>query len=292
MSEQEAKTAVEGRREVEGEGKNETNGGNRTDREKERNGEKIPDQSSFLYCYRGHHSPVRHAAYMRMSKVLLTQTLLERNGIGLEDKSLLDYGFGAGTFFRYCPLTTRIFGVELDPINVMQVKEMLELRGHGSVELAAIDVAGWDRHPLLQRTYDIILCSHVLEHLPEPEIFLRRISECLEGDGRFIGLIPINERRRDPHHVQELDRAAMERVADRAGLRVLDWHETDHWLYWVQPIFTRESGLWHKAAQAASLALGVASVAAGHRVWFWSSGLFGSGTGSKPTQAGFVLCRK
>jgi hypothetical protein len=39
--------------------------------------------------------------------VLLTQYVLNKEGISLKEKTFFDYGFGAGTFFRYCPSSTQ-----------------------------------------------------------------------------------------------------------------------------------------------------------------------------------------
>src|SRR5438105_4257037 len=80
-----------------------------------------PAQEDFLTCYRGRQTILHHIAYMRMSKVLLALHLCEGAGLSLENKSIFDYGFGAGTFFRYCPPSSRLFGVEMDPENVAGV---------------------------------------------------------------------------------------------------------------------------------------------------------------------------
>ena len=76
-----------------------------------------------------------HAAYMRMSKVLLTLQLCRGAGLALDDRANLDYGFGAGTFFRYCPRGSRLFGVEMDAENVSAVRAMLQARGYSNLDL-------------------------------------------------------------------------------------------------------------------------------------------------------------
>lgn len=249
----------------------------------------MASQESFLTCYRGNQGALRHAAYMRVSKVLLLRLLLSRGRVSLDEKEILDYGFGAGTFFRYCPKTSRLFGLELDPVNVAAVTAMLRQRGFENLNLQAMTIEGWERHPLLGRQYDVIVCSHVIEHLPEPALFLQRIARCLKPGGIFLGLVPINERSMDPHHVQTVDRVKLENWAGQAKLRVLDWLETDHWLYWLQPLFTHEAGWRHKVAQVLSLGTGLIAIAAGSRLWFRLSGWFGAISGSQPTQAAFVL---
>src|SRR6266550_1123226 len=66
-------------------------------------------QETFLTCYRGTQTDLRHAAYMRMAKVLLIQFLLAKWEVSLDARRILDYGFGAGTFFRYCPQSSQLF---------------------------------------------------------------------------------------------------------------------------------------------------------------------------------------
>ena len=82
----------------------------------------MASQKVFETVYRSCQSFLHHMAYMRMAKVLLTQQVLQKAGVSLNEKSVFDYGFGAGTFFRYCPRSTRLFGVEIDPVNVAEVK--------------------------------------------------------------------------------------------------------------------------------------------------------------------------
>ena len=245
-----------------------------------------------MLCYRGNQGALRHAAYMRLSKVLLLRLLLSRHHLELAGKDVFDYGFGAGTFFRYCPTTGRIFGLELDPVNVAEVTAMLGQRGFAHVNLQTMRIETWENHPLLDRKYDVIVCSHVIEHLPEPATFLERIGRCLKQDGVFLGLVPINERSIDPHHVQTMSRAKLEQWTLSANLRVIDWLETDHWLYRLQPLFTRETGWRHKCAQAISLGVGMLAIGFGHKLWFHLSRWFGGLTCSQPTQAAFILRKK
>ena len=249
------------------------------------------DQSSFKECYRGRQSWLHHAAYLRMGKVRLALTLCRWAGVSLAGKDILDYGFGAGTFFRYCPPDSRLFGVEIDPLNVEAVRAMLQERGGGGADLRVIEIEGWDTHALLGRQYDVILCSHVLEHLPDPVTFLKKMRDCLAPSGVFLGLVPLNERIMDPHHVQRLDREKIHAFNEAAGLRVQTYLEADPWLYWFQPLFTRESGLVHKVAQAVSIALGLPATLLGADAWFAVSKVYAAITRSRPTQAAFLSGR-
>lgn len=103
----------------------------------------MASQDVFNECYRGRQTALHHMSYMRMAKVSLALSLLDKAGISLEGKSVFDYGFGAGTFFRYCPKGSKLFGVEIDPQNVAAVKEMLSGRGHKNLCLDLIEIEGW-----------------------------------------------------------------------------------------------------------------------------------------------------
>jgi len=245
-------------------------------------------QEIFESVYRKRQTVLHHMAYMRMAKVLLTLEILEKAGVGLDRKAIFDYGFGAGTFFRYCPTSARIAGVELDPVHVGDVQQKLQQRGFSSVRLQPIVIEQWEQHPLLQEQYDIFLCSHVLEHLPDPATFLCRIRNCIKSDGVFVGLVPLNERRLNLHHVQICDRAKIEGWLGQAGLKMRCYLESDPWLFWLQPFLAHDTGLRHILAQVFSLMLGVPATLLGHRVWQTLSPRWARLTGSKPTQAAFV----
>jgi SAM-dependent methyltransferase len=252
----------------------------------------MASQEIFESVYRGRQSAWHHVAYLRMSKVLLALHVLERAGLKLEGKSVFDYGFGAGTFYRYCPRSARLAGVEMDPENVAAVRAGLRSRAYPSVRLETIAIEHWEEHPLLAEAYDVFLCSHVLEHLPDPVSFLQRIRRCLKPDGVFVGLVPINERVVNPHHVQTCSRAGIEGWLAASGLEVSVYIESDPWLYWIQPLYSSDTGLRHKLAQAFSLGLGVPSTLLGHRGWETISPWYARLTAAKPTQAAFVARRR
>lgn len=246
-------------------------------------------QADFMTCYRGRQSVLHHVSYMRMSKVLLALRLCEMAEIRLEGKDVFDYGFGAGTFFRYCPSSSRLFGVELDPENVSAVQTMLNRRGHTNTVLRLIDIDHWSKHPLLTLQYDVILCSHVLEHLPDPVNFLKIARRCLKDAGAFVGLVPINERKVDLHHLQVVNEETIRGWARDAGFSVQTYLEADPWLYWCQPMLASNTNRMRLITQAICLGIGIPATLLGPRLWSQLSRLYAALTASRPTQAGFVL---
>ena len=117
----------------------------------------MASQDVFEACYRGRQNAVHHMSYLRMCKVLMALSVQEEAGIDLEGKSLFDYGFGAGTWFRYCPRSARLQGVEMDAQTVAEVSRMLAELGYAQVRLETIEIARWQQHPLLAERYGVIL---------------------------------------------------------------------------------------------------------------------------------------
>ena len=247
-------------------------------------------QQVFETVYRGRQGWLRHAAYMRMSKVHLALRTLRAVGRLGGIASVFDYGFGSGTLLRYLPKKWRIYGVEQDQVVVGEVAEMLREVGFLSVDLQAICISSWTESPLLKRKYDVVICSHVLEHLEDPVGFLRVVSACLEDSGVFVGLVPINERAQNPHHVQVVTRSLVESWARATSLSLVHYEENDPYLYWLQPLYVHDSGWRHRMAQVASLALGVLSKGIGESLWLGPIATAFSLV-SRPTQAAFVLSR-
>jgi SAM-dependent methyltransferase len=245
-------------------------------------------QRLFETVYRGRQSAIYHLSYLRTSKVLLLLDTLETLGITLHEKRVFDYGFGAGTLFRYCPKDAILFGVELDQVNVDATVVMLTELGHRTPDLQTIQPGDIDEHRLMKQRYDVIVCSHVLEHLNDPDAFLKRLTQCLDTDGIFVGIVPINEIRDNPHHIQKVDRALVERWAAESGLHLLQYSEADEVFYPVQPLFVSDKGWRHVVAQGISLGFGLAAAVVGPRLWWNASKMIGAAARWKPAQAIFV----
>ena len=140
---------------------------------------------------------------------------------------------------------------------------------------------------MLALKYDVILCSHVLQCLPDPVRFLRIIRNCLKDTGAFVGLVSINEWKIDSHALHRVDAETIRNWARSAGFDVKTYLEADPWFYWWRPVFA--TNRMRLVGQALNLSLGIPATLLGHRLWSQLSKLYAVSTASRPTQAGFVF---
>jgi SAM-dependent methyltransferase len=246
-------------------------------------------QDKYYSVYRNRHSWIYHLAYMRLSKVLAALYAIEKQGLSLLDESILDYGFGAGTFFRYCPKECALFGVELDAVNMEAVKRALGRMGYRQVDLRVISEKEWQDHELLTRQYDLIVASHVLEHMEEPALLMNRLLSCLTPQGCLLAVVPINEVVPHESHVSVIERQVIEDWAQAVNATIMDYRELDRFTYCARPILHKTSRVGRLFAQGVSLGLGIPAALLGARRWFILDALFGRATGAKPAQAVFLM---
>ena len=133
------------------------------------------------------------------------------------------------------------------------------------------------------------MCSHVLEHVPDPPRVLARLLECLEPGGHFVGLLPINERKRNAHHESVVDRSTIETWCRAAGGQIAFYLETDPWSDRVQPLFADAPPRYPRLNRAISLTLGLSAAALGPAHWSSAGSVFARLTRSNPTQAVFAI---
>jgi SAM-dependent methyltransferase len=246
-------------------------------------------QQDFLICYRHRHRWPHHLAYMRSAKVMLLREIIDTLGLRLEQKRIFDYGFGAGSFFLTCPRSARIFGIELDPLATSEVAKRLAKKGFAEVQLSALDGASWETNELLRNEYDLIVCSHVLEHMEDPLQLLQKLAGCLSSKGCMLVLLPLNERRPDPRHLHCIHPDEVKRWADAARLIIKLQVQSDYATYWFQPVFAWRGMPGRLGAQVISLMLGLAAMIVGRKRWMPLWDRVGPVIRAMPTQLALCL---
>jgi 2-polyprenyl-3-methyl-5-hydroxy-6-metoxy-1,4-benzoquinol methylase len=139
-------------------------------------------------------------------------------------ETMLDVGCGSGTsLLEAAALGATAYGVEADP-NVKPIASALGLTIHfGNLQ---------DR-PFPEKAFDLIVMNQVIEHLPDPDEGLLKLSERLTSNGRMVLVFPNTAslwRRLSgsrwinwhiPYHLHHFDLEHFERMVQRCGLKVV-----------------------------------------------------------------------
>jgi SAM-dependent methyltransferase len=140
-----------------------------------------------------------------------------------EGRRLLELGCGAGAQLKVlAELGWDVSGVELGADAARFARERLGLDvRQGSLESARLPAA----------SFDFVVASHVLEHLPDPAAAAAEIARILKPGGRLYAAVPNGGALEAaafgsrwaweaPHHLHHFTPASLGRVLERAGLRV------------------------------------------------------------------------
>ncbi|MDH3379792.1 MAG: class I SAM-dependent methyltransferase [Gammaproteobacteria bacterium] len=122
-----------------------------------------------------------HAIYdevARKKKAEKTLAVLEDYFSSLDDLCILDVGSGAGKCTRwYAQRTGLVFGIDVDREAVVHAQ-----KNHAN-ENTLFCLADSQASPFADGTFDIVVCSHVYEHVPSAEKLITEIFRILKQGG-------------------------------------------------------------------------------------------------------------
>jgi SAM-dependent methyltransferase len=149
----------------------------------------------------------------------INQAVFERIPSGT--RTLLDVGCGGGVFgaavksARACT----VVGVTYSEAEAVQARQRLD-----RVEVADLN----DFEPACLGTFDCIVCSHVLEHLQDPQQVLSRLLACLAPGGMLLVALPnVLFWKQRLEFVRGRFRYTEGGLMDRTHVRFFDWYSAD-----------------------------------------------------------------
>ncbi len=150
---------------------------------------------------------------------------------------LLDVGVGYGVFLHILENEhglTQLYGMDPFPGSI-------EIAGRfTSAEIVQGDITD-EKWPFDERSFDVISCFDVIEHLENPEIFFNRVKRYLSDDSvvmvttpnrdlpyrmRAIPLIGFTDQ--NPTHINVRESAYWKRLAERSGFTILAAWKGEH----------------------------------------------------------------
>ncbi len=147
--------------------------------------------------------------------------------------SVLDYGFGLGTFIAKLPRRHKISGCELSTAAINNVGKICSFLKR-NVNLYTIEEFS---RVAEDPSFELICCSHVIEHVKDDETLLSIFHAMLKDAGYLLLNVPINEVWSDPKHLRTYTAESLKSDLNRAGFIVISMQEVDRWSAWL---LTRE----------------------------------------------------
>ena len=135
-------------------------------------------------------------------------------------KDILEIGVGGGqSIVQFDQRGYNVTGIEPDPKNVELINKKL---AHGKC------LVGFIEEIKIEKEFDVIWMSHVLEHLLRPDLFLEKIRENLKEDGFFFVEVPNSENEellkrliRAVPHIYHFTKKSLMNVSNNAGYVVI-----------------------------------------------------------------------
>jgi SAM-dependent methyltransferase len=140
-------------------------------------------------------------------------------GFSCHDARILELGFGTGDLLLQFPTGCTLMGVELSRAAVDAMiadPRLLQYRGHWFQPL--LDDGSLPTPP---RRADLVLASHVLEHVPDDRRVLDQLAGVTRKGGLVAVFVPIEAEGYDPKHVRTYTVNSLAQRMQKAGLRVV-----------------------------------------------------------------------
>lgn len=148
--------------------------------------------TDFGSIYTRRYNVLSHISYVRASPMRVLSEALKRHlpshrKVGL---SVLDYGFGHGhALFRFGRLD-RLHGIELSDVAIRAVTEKARIRGYANVDLRTPPSDDPVRIEYPADHFDVVICSHTIEHVHNDEGLLSELCRVLRPGGKCFLLVP------------------------------------------------------------------------------------------------------
>jgi SAM-dependent methyltransferase len=204
--------------------------------------------------------PVLYWSFNVAGKVRSFRRLARRCGLPLAGVRVLDVGFGAGSMLLQFDTHCTLFGVETSASAVERLG--LEARRRGRTVPNLLLWRALDQGlPFLSGSFDVVIMSHVLEHVPDDAHLVEEARRLLTELGYLMVMVPLDDPlwRDNPDHVRVYDLPALIALLQLNGFTV-QGYLVDHS---VENVFRslREASWLRHAAAARRRLLGALSLA-------------------------------
>jgi SAM-dependent methyltransferase len=165
--------------------------------------------------------------YDPISKRDIARFLLKKTGFEDGCRRVVDIGFGFGLILFSLSKDDHIHGVELSESAIEFARAQAARMGYRKADFQCYNGEGPLHLP--SSSFDLVICSHVLEHVPDDRMLLGQIRRILKDDGVGLLLVPINEEHfPDPRHVRKYSIESFLSLLEGENLTPISTYTGDH----------------------------------------------------------------
>lgn len=184
------------------------------------------DLNKAFYDEHWRHAWKARFMYDPVSKRNIARHVLREAGYRDGTKNILDIGFGFGLTTFMFERSNSITGIELARSAVELAQRRASRLGYENPRF--LQYSGEGKIPLPDNSFDLIICSHVLEHVHDDNFLLSEIKRMMKSQGLAFLNIPINEEHfSDPRHQRKYTVAGFLDQVKSHGFKVTSSFEGD-----------------------------------------------------------------
>jgi len=155
----------------------------------------------------------------------------------IDPLKILDIGAGFGTIKKHFRASAQYDAVEVDPIAVDILKNQVRTRQIFTTVAEA------------DSNYDLVILSHILEHLSKPVQFLREIKTKMKPSGALFIEVPNKDflyKERNQPHLLFFDVQTLESIVAKAGYNIIRVDSCGMNISYLAPIYRQRFKLLRK----------------------------------------------
>ncbi len=161
----------------------------------------LESQSSrYEGFYEGWRELVRLVRYDVRYRVRRMHQILRELDISIDDRDVLDVGFGWGDMLASFPRSCRLVGADISPSAIAYANQNTAFSEHVSARFCTISER--DPEDLPRGPFDIIVSSHVLEHVPDDRASMQAMYDRLRPGGVLVAFVPVEPPDYSPIHLR------------------------------------------------------------------------------------------
>lgn len=117
--------------------------------------------------------------------------VLDELSISTNGVSVLDFGFGAGDLLASFPKECSVCGVDVSPSAVETARNKEIFKKFRKAQFQTVPEHNNDE--FIHEKFDLVLSSHVIEHVDDDEVLLNTLKSRLKDDGHLVLFAPVEE---------------------------------------------------------------------------------------------------